>query len=189
LEISVVPVPANPAALIQRGIETSHLRKWAEGVMKRGRVLSGANEAHTREALAHCQDAAEHLQGVLASLDGDGYTNDLVIDGEHPDASRIAERAAEAVRKHLSSKWGGRGNSEIDIAAIPAAGDTRGRSPRRRSALVWGDAYGRSHGSEETHVTPHEARALVDEAFRESFTELLQEEIARGIARQRGRVD
>jgi HK97 family phage prohead protease len=210
LEVSIVPVPANPAALIQRSLDTTLVRKWAERVLsKEGRVLSGENEQHVREAAAHCEQAAQHCNEVLASLPGGGdkpYSgddndlqldamaiDDLPLDGEGGDKpARVAERCAAAVKKHLEARWR-TGSSEIDLASIPPLGDGRGRSPRKRPSGVlhasWTELYGRAHGRAETGISPHEARELIDEVFRETIGEILRDEISAGIARGRGRVD
>jgi hypothetical protein len=83
LEFSVVPCPSNPGALAVRssGIDAPAMAAWlTQARLKVGRVLSGQNEQHLRDALDHVTQCGGHLNDVLAAVTADFEESHLVLD-------------------------------------------------------------------------------------------------------------
>lgn len=120
LEVSVVPVPSNPQALLEAkgaGLETGAISKWATEWLKgtepppvppaappatiattfpavstkAGRVLSSANESRVKAARDACQKACDHLDEVMAEVMPMGGPEDPEEEGKSAPAAAPAQ--------------------------------------------------------------------------------------------------
>lgn len=134
LELSVVPVPCNPQALLQAkqaGIDMSPIREWAEKALawvappapveeKAGRVLSRANESALRSARDGAAAACQHLDAVLAACGDDDMDEMEEPEKGLPAPTTTAETAApEYVVRLAPSKPAS--PQALDLASVDAA--------------------------------------------------------------------
>ena len=154
LEFSVVPVPANPEALIvarSKGLDTDLIKMWAEGALvalhgKSGvwvpkadvaKCACGADAQDGKSVCAACETKAEPASGMGDAPKCESRGGDMT-DGMCPTCQAMGAAVNEFVAKHVATdddpiRWNKALSKAFDVAAEPLEAS--------RTELAWVARY------------------------------------------------